>query len=52
MGNFGIDTAVKGGPGVFFKAGFVAFCVQKEVVEPTSLVLNPLQSDQQCLFII
>ena len=37
---------------LLFKASFGAFGAQKEVVEPTNLVLNPRDSDQRCLFII
>ena len=37
---------------VFFKAGFEVFWAPTEVVEPTNLVQNTLDSDQRCWFII
>ena len=36
---------------VFFKASFAVFWAQKEGVQPTTLVQNPLDSDQRCFFI-
>ena len=35
--------------GALFKAGFAVFWAQKEVVEPTTWVLNRLDNDETCL---
>ena len=37
---------------VLFRADFAVFWAQKEVIEPTTWVQHPADSDQRCLFII